>query len=93
MRPSLIWDCSRTHTGVKPFKCQHNTEICTVAFTTKQCLQVRKTTSWYSRLLYLDNEVLDDGETEIVTDLMASGPRFPLRIPPTTDTFLLKTLQ
>ena len=32
--------CSRTHTGVKPFKCQHNTEICTVAFTTKQCLQV-----------------------------------------------------
>ena len=29
----------RTHTGVKPFRCQHNTAICNVAFTTKQCLQ------------------------------------------------------
>ena len=31
---------TRTHTGVKPFKCQHDLSVCTVAFTTKQCLQV-----------------------------------------------------
>ena len=32
----------RTHTGVKPFQCQHNQTLCNVAFTTKQCLQVGK---------------------------------------------------
>ena len=32
----------RTHTGVKPFQCQHNPAVCNVAFTTKQCLQVSR---------------------------------------------------
>ncbi|XP_023338214.1 zinc finger protein OZF [Eurytemora carolleeae] len=30
----------RTHTGLKPFICQHENPVCRVSFTTKQCLQV-----------------------------------------------------
>lgn len=32
----------RIHTGLKPFKCEHDPGLCNVAFTTKQCLQVIK---------------------------------------------------
>ena len=44
----------RTHSGVKPFQCQHNPSVCRVAFTTKQCLQVQwgRCTSELSLILW-----------------------------------------
>ena len=42
----------RIHTGVKPFKCQHDARVCNVAFTTKQCLQVAKLSFYFKPGVY-----------------------------------------
>ena len=36
----------RIHTGLKPFKCEHDPGLCNIAFTTKQCLQVSISQAW-----------------------------------------------